>query len=328
MPFKNPPRQITLPDGATTGQVRWVLGADTPPELQAYGIDNALIAYVTHILAPTVEVGYFFIGVSNKMDLGADDMALVFGNVTYPTPGDPSSPTMANVKTNFQQDLWSQFQNTIFKDHAVTLFPGVRLDAKDGNASFECYGTLVSGDSQHRLMIFRDGKHEFGPGNAVRDVDIQRTGVGELTTTGVYRRDDCHSLISSAVSSGAIGAEAIVLTLASTTFRANRAYRFHFGTSFVASVANNTTFNIRRTNLAGALILGSFFFPGIAATHVWAEATNVARNNTGSDITQVMVLTMAASAGTTTMFGGANLVRYLEVNDCGPASKFPNAPGV
>jgi hypothetical protein len=111
-------RSITMPDDATTGTQRMVFGASTPPELVAYGLTVALIGYVTDVVTG-IEMGYFFIGISNAMDAGADDRAMVFGNVSYPVPGDPTSAVAANVKTNFQMDHFAQHPFTLFKDHDV-----------------------------------------------------------------------------------------------------------------------------------------------------------------------------------------------------------------
>jgi hypothetical protein len=118
-----PANNITWPTGATTGTTRIVAGAETPSELNAYGISVAVLFYVQD--SPTgVEVGYFFIGLSNVIDDGNDN-ALLYGQVVYPTPGDPSSATAANVKTNFQQGMndpgTSGNQSTRFKDFNVVV---------------------------------------------------------------------------------------------------------------------------------------------------------------------------------------------------------------
>lgn len=122
-------RSITMPDGAGVGTQRMVWGADTPPELAAYGLTVAMLAYVTDVVSG-LEVGYFFISVSNLMDSAPGFRAMVFGNVTYPTPGVPSSATIADVKTNLQMDTWVQARKTIFKDHDVDYWytAGIMFD--------------------------------------------------------------------------------------------------------------------------------------------------------------------------------------------------------
>lgn len=66
--FRRFVRSLTMPQGAKTGQVRMVWGADTPPELEDYGITVAMIAYITDVTTG-IEKGYFFMGVSNNTQL-------------------------------------------------------------------------------------------------------------------------------------------------------------------------------------------------------------------------------------------------------------------
>lgn len=186
--FDKPTRRIAIPSNSVTGQQRWELGADTPPELQAYGISNALMAYVTN-KATGIEVGYFFIGVSNEMDGGADDRALVFGNVTYPIAGNPGSATMANVKTNFQMDQWTQNPFSIFKDHNVSLADLVSIIMSNGvvqiggNGLTNSIGILQTGDANYRFRVLSNGKIEWGPGGgSTTDVNLYRTGTAEIGT--------------------------------------------------------------------------------------------------------------------------------------------------
>lgn len=114
--------------GFGSGATRMVIGADTPPELQAFGIDTAILSYVRDV-ATGIEVGYHFIGSSNRFDGGGNSRVMAFGNVTYPTAGVPSSATQNDVKTNFQMDMWAQFAQTIFKDHQVTLWTGLSIES-------------------------------------------------------------------------------------------------------------------------------------------------------------------------------------------------------
>lgn len=107
--------------GAGTGQQRMAVGADTPPELQAYGIGVAMLMYDTDKTSG-LEVGYFFIGVSNVLDSTANEKVMLFGYVKYPTPGDPTSPTTSNVHTAHQINL-DGF--TWFKDSAIRVINSV-----------------------------------------------------------------------------------------------------------------------------------------------------------------------------------------------------------
>jgi len=134
-------RSITMPDETKTGEQRMQWGADTPPELQSYGLTVAMIAFTLDSVTG-LEVGYFFIAVSNIMD-SPDSRSLVFGNVSYPTPGNPASATVSEVKTNFQMDMFAQFPNTIFKDHTVAFWTNAQFGLVN-NSRLEVKAKLVT----------------------------------------------------------------------------------------------------------------------------------------------------------------------------------------
>lgn len=116
-----------------TNTSRMVIGADTPAELKLYGIDTAILSYITDVVTG-IEVGYFFIGTSNRFDGGGTNRVQAFGNVVYPTPGVPSSAIMSSVKTNFQQNMFAPFPQTIFKDQEVHLWTSMRIDSPNSGA--------------------------------------------------------------------------------------------------------------------------------------------------------------------------------------------------
>lgn len=114
-----------------TGTSRIAIGADVPAELKLYGIDTAILVYLND-KATNREVGYFFIGSSNRFDGSGDSRVLAFGNVTYGTLGDPSTVTMSDVKTNMQFDMWGQYRDTLFKDHRVVLWTSMDWETQNG----------------------------------------------------------------------------------------------------------------------------------------------------------------------------------------------------
>lgn len=125
--------------GAGTGSSRIVIGGDVPAELRSFGIDTAYLTYITDVNSG-LEVGYFFIGGSNRFDGTGTNRVQAFGNVVYPTPGVPSSATMSQVKTNFQQQMFSPFPQTTFKDQEVHLWTSLRIlspNAPGGAAHIE-----------------------------------------------------------------------------------------------------------------------------------------------------------------------------------------------
>lgn len=120
--------------GAGTGSSRIVIGSDVPAELRAFGVDTAILTYITDHLSG-LEVGYFFIGGSNRFDAGGNNRVQAFGDVTYPTPGVPSSATTGNVKTHFQQQMDSPFPQTTFKDHEVVLWTSMVLSGPNSSGA-------------------------------------------------------------------------------------------------------------------------------------------------------------------------------------------------
>lgn len=177
--FKRLIRSLTMPNNAVSGQMRMVWGADTPPELQSYGILVAMLSYVTDVNTG-VERGYFFQGVTNHIDGPAPGFrAMVFGNVTYPVPGDPTSATVADVKTNFQQDMFAggEPRLTIFKDHSVRLFPG--LGILMDNAAATITSPVCVANNFIELAV--------GPvGNTASLVFVDYPGPQDLTITKQY----------------------------------------------------------------------------------------------------------------------------------------------
>jgi len=193
-------------------------------------------------------------------------------------------------------------------------------------------------------------------GSGIADPQVQRTigsqGLGTLANTSTFTRfrytqvffgqgtdpNECalqidgkdmargfKVRIDDTASSGAIGAETVVLTTPTTTFYDGRAYEVMFGGRFSSSAAATVSFRVRKTNAAGQSLIytqrqdaaansSSFFYRGIVVRTAGTNLTATA-----------LVLTLAASAGTVTMVAAADTVRYLEVRDVGAAGDFPNA---
>jgi hypothetical protein len=162
----------------TAGPTRIVLGANTPPELISFGVSVAVLFYVTDSVTG-VEVGYFFIGLSNVLDAGADNLVLLNGRVLYPIPGDPTSPTHSDVKTNFQinmaDPLSTNPSGTYFKDfsvfvqstvpefrfsNALTSFLGNLNVATGSTLNMAVGSTLIT--SRARAVIFVSGTFTSG----------------------------------------------------------------------------------------------------------------------------------------------------------------------
>jgi hypothetical protein len=155
----------------------------------------------------------------------------------------------------------------------------------------------------------------FGLGGSV-DFQIQ----GFSQSRGLKKR------IDSAANSAAIGAEAIVLTSPSVSFVDGRCYEVRYKGGVTASVANISTFRVRKTNLVGQL-LAATAWPSLAGalTFLAGEDSIYVKNVSGANISAALVLTLQASAGTSTHLGSATLVRLLDIRDAGAAADFANA---
>lgn len=167
------------------------------------------------------------------------------------------------------------------------------------------------------------GTVEIGAGSNVVDVtgaDFQYDG----TSLGRNNR----SVASSGVASGAVGAETVVLTVPSTTYISGRAYAVRIGGRISSSVANNAQMRLRQgTTTAGTLLIDFGAFPVTnTAFFVGAHACRYIKvDSTDPDVTTSLVLTLQASAGTSTHAANVNDPRFVEVVDVGADSDFPNA---
>ena len=136
---------------------------------------------------------------------------------------------------------------------------------------------------------------------------------------------------SQTVSSGAIGAEAVVLTIANHLFRDGRAYRITMEGAVAGSAAGNLAFlRLRKTNAAGQA-LGDFsrFGPTPAgALGMNVGGTRFISNVSGADITADLVLTLASNVGTCTMIANGQMPRYILSEDCGAATDYVNAVNI
>lgn len=148
--------------------------------------------------------------------------------------------------------------------------------------------------------------------------------VGFANDTGIPRRVIARA--ESAANSGAIGAEAVVLTINGCTFGAGRAFAISINSDMSASVPNTGTYQIRIPNLAGTIVAIPWQGPvgvGAAANDGVNKTIYVRRAAASGDLTTPVVLTLSASVGTITAQGGATFVRYMQIEDVGDESLFP-----
>lgn len=180
-----------------------------------------------------------------------------------------------------------------------------------GESSTDFMFALAGGE----LNLSLDQKISAAPG-----------GLGAYVSLGRGVRD----VTSQTGSSAAIGAEAIIETISSFVYRDGRAYEVNLGGRLSTSAANTAILQLRRTNLAGAILstFGGFTFA--AATVGWplTQRTVLRRTAGSGDLTETLVCTLQASAGTATHLGAGGRPRFLEIRDIGAAADHPQGVSV
>lgn len=128
---------------------------------------------------------------------------------------------------------------------------------------------------------------------------------------------------------GAIGAEAVTLTGSAMTFVDGRCYEVSWGGNVFGSVAAPGAFaflRFRQTNLAGAVkAFVQVHLPAAGAQNYTSGTIRIRRATGAGNLTDNLVFTAQASAGTVTWSGAATDVRYFTVKDCGDETDYPNA---
>ena len=115
---------------------------------------------------------------------------------------------------------------------------------------------IISGDSVRRLVVFGDGKHEWGPGNTGRDTTLYRSAVGTLKTDGSF-------LVGTALTTTGLTTATGGLTVGSDSMTLNTAWT-SFTTTWGASTTNPV---IGNGTIVGAYkLFGKFLYFTIMIT--------------------------------------------------------------
>jgi hypothetical protein len=161
---------------------------------------------------------------------------------------------------------------------------------------------------------------------------IQEDQVGVVADVWLYGQSMPRFLRQKAsftANSGAVGTtESSVATLASQTYKADRAYEMRIvGRHQLSAAANTGQWRVRKTNTAGQ-VLADWGQVGVtvAAVPFALCLTGAVFTVGGTDVTAALLATAQSSAGTVTMIGSATMERKFEIWDCGAATEFPNAP--
>lgn len=134
--------------------------------------------------------------------------------------------------------------------------------------------------------------------------------------------------VSSITATAVFPGEGISLTGNSITWKVNRAYEVEYHQLLNSAVVGGfAQVRIRKGTISGTVIFTDNF-PTPVAVATTTQAKGIVRNNTSSDITQNLVLTITSSAGGIQGAGSADAVRWMTVREAGPASSYPNAVSI
>lgn len=125
------------------------------------------------------------------------------------------------------------------------------------------------------------------------------------------------------------GAEIVFASTGSVTLRNGRAYEFTVSALVMANSADRARIFVKRTSTTGPVLLDTQQIAAdLSASNGRKGYTNIATNQTGADITGVVVATIQRSSGTTTTVSAAassTSPAYFEIEDIGPATDYPSA---
>ena len=176
------------------------------------------------------------------------------------------------------------------------------------------------GTPQVELIMAANSEQDFNTGS------ILNLNVGsDFAIDGKSAPRGNIAYVDSAANSAAVGAETVILTLASKTYRANRAYGVEWSGSLLSSVAQITDLRVRKTNAAGQLL--NQWTEVVIAGALNRRRTNISYFKVGAaDVTGVVVLTASATAGTIAQNAAASNIRHLKTYDAGAGAFYANIP--
>jgi hypothetical protein len=124
--------------------------------------------------------------------------------------------------------------------------------------------------------------------------------------------------------------ETVAITTDSVTFRNGRAYEVVIHGLLQSSIAADVArVRARRTNTAGAILIDSMhahYIPGANNNVLYDHAQKII-NSSGSDITDVLVVTFVRTTGTGNVRIAADATNpaWIEIRDIGNATQYPSA---
>lgn len=317
--WHTPGASLTLPFGGAPGAPFVVLSgsaADLPADLIAYyaGFGETVIAgfvFFSGVVAYDYQV-FLSSGVSVFMAFGGKDTGGTIGeaNRVYGSAG---------------------FAQTEIGTHNANAQLSI---VNGGDISFTGNGLFVVGGSVGMVLQSTASLTFTSTGN----LDMQNgfllisapASFNQGTDSpwfidGVSAGRGLRAQVASTASTAAIAAETVALTAPSMTWRDGRAYLVKMVVRCSHSAAQTFSYRVRQTNLAGASKLFFQFQVTAAIGNSYTWEGHIRRATGAGNLTDNIVVTMAASAGTVTAAAAADVVRYLEVWDCGAEADFPTA---
>lgn len=167
----------------------------------------------------------------------------------------------------------------------------------------------------------------WGDANVLRDIQLFRNLVIQGVDQGIGLKD-YQAIVAN---TGTVTTtETVGITSSSVTFEDGRAYKVHVHGLLQSSIAaDRARSRTRRTNAAGTILMDTMDTVVIPAnnTNVIFDYSQVVVNNSGSDITDVLVVTYHRIAGTGNVRIAADATNpaWIEIKDVGLASDYLNA---
>lgn len=232
----------------------------------------------------------------------------------------PQYAFVSSVEQSGSPDVgqWHMFAADVINGLFLAQFIDMDYTISTGQSSI-AIGTSTTNTS----LDVSDSGDPNNP-NELGMLGFSDTGGRDWTMFEVSMERGLRARVDDINSSAAVAAETIVLTTPAMDFVEGRAYRVKWRGRTVSSVANTITYQVRQTNLAGAILgtLGDIRLAGALVSTLF-DTFYVAV--TSGSFNDQLVLTLQASAGTAQMTGAAAQIRWLEIHDCGPVADYPNA---
>jgi len=221
-------------------------------------------------------------------------------------------------------------ENTASGTHA---WPHIFV-SEAGSAANNILWADMPGDANPRVTMRVNGRIDWGNGTAAQDVNLYRQTVDELKTDDTFNAVQDVQVNGDSLprgllvigertstQSGITTTQTATITLASATYKANRAYRLCMNVGVQGSTTNmHADFRVFKTT-TGTTFTELYREPIITASFFYAANGSKVFKVGGSDVTAVLGLMVASSTGTVNIFGSASAPGQFWVEDIGPASK-------